>query len=225
MVTKGTIVDRVLTTLRQNSKDKGMSRRYVLHILEQKMKFLLSQKLRDRSLYRTEELYTTIECFEFEEMDAVECDIISFRMCDSVMKSRKKLPELIYSKYGDSVRMLTNLDYSTRLNKTTLSDYIRNKNRKGYRKEPLYYIKDDGYVYQLNSKAEVLPIQVLTTDTKTAEEISCNSTDSCKPALEYDFVGTDKLNEVVVQQTLQEILGSYMQIIPDENPDKNENVI
>lgn len=225
MTTKKAIVERVLTTLRQSSKDRGMSKRYVLHILEEKMKFLIAQKLRERSLYRTENLYTTIDCFEFEEVDTVKCEVIEFRLCKSIMKSKHKVPELIYSKYGDSVKMLSSLDYGTQIAKTNLSEYLRNKGRKGYQNKPLFYVKDDGYVYVVNSKIEVATLQVLTTDTKTATESSCEQADKCKPALEYTFTGTDKLSEVVVQQTLQEILGSYMQVRPDENPDKNENVL
>jgi hypothetical protein len=38
-----------------------------------------------------------------------------------------------------------------------------------------------------------------------------------------EFVGSDKLQELVVQETLKELLGSYMQIPTDNNPNNNEN--
>jgi len=66
-----------------------MSKRFVLHILEQKMTFFLSQKLRDRTLYRESNLFSVINCYELEKIDTVSCDIIEFKTCDVVMKGKK----------------------------------------------------------------------------------------------------------------------------------------
>lgn len=223
MSTKGKIADRILTTLRQTHKDREMSRRYVLYVAEEKMKFLLTQKLRDRSLYRESNIYTQINCVEFEKIDVVKCDIIEFRTCNSVMRSRKKLPEVIYSRYGDSIRMVSNLDHSITIDKTTPNDLVRNRNRKGYNKKPFYYITD-GYLYLVNTEMEVGYIELLTQDTKTAEDLDCGCTkNECKSSLDYPFIGSDKLVEVAIQQTLQELMGSYMQVRPDENPNGLEN--
>lgn len=225
MSTKKEIADRILTTLRQTNKDRFLSKRFVLNIAQEKMKFLLSQKLRDRSLYRESNIYTNINCVEFEEIDTVECDIIEFRMCKSIMKSKGKLPDIIYSRYGDSIRMVTNLDHTIKIGKTTPTDVIRNKHRKGYVEEPYYYIRD-GYLYLINTHLKRGFVELLTLDTKAAEELECGcNKEECKPALEYEFVGSDKLMEAVIQQTLQELSNSYLQIRPDENPNNNENVI
>lgn len=225
MATKKEISDRILTTLRQINKDRFLSKRFVLNIVQEKMKFLLSQKLSDRTLYREANLYTNINCVEFEEIDVVECDIIEFRLCKSIMKSKKKLPEIIYSRYGDSIRLVTNLDNTIKIDKTTPTDVIRNKHRKGYIENPYYYIRD-GYLYLINTQLKRGFVELLTLDTKSAEEMDCGcDKEECKPALDYEFIGSDKLMEVVLQQTLQELSNSYLQIQPDENPNNNENVI
>lgn len=222
MTLKRTIADRILTTLRLNSKDRFLSKRYILSVAEEKMKFLLSQKLRDRTLYREENIFSQIDCYEFEKIDRVKCDVIEFRTCNHVMKGKKKLPELIFSKFGDSIRLITNLENSEKIGKTTISDHIRNSKRAHYTEKPKYYIRD-GYPYIINSEIEAANIELLTLDKRAAEKASCGDNyDECKSALDYEFVGSDKLLEVVIQQTIQEIAGTYMQITPDENPDQNE---
>lgn len=222
MTTKGEIADRILTTLRRDSKDRFLSRRYVLNILEEKMTFLLSQKLRDRSLYRESNLYTTLECYEFEEIENIKCDIIEFRRCESIMKGKKKLPTLIYSRYGDSINYISNLDVSIEITETNPKKYINDKKRRSYKPKPMYYIKD-GFPYLVDTKMEVGEINLLTLDTERAEEVTCKGKDKCKPSIDYEFIGSDKLRDIAVQQTLQEIAGTFLQIQPDENPDNNEN--
>lgn len=225
VMNKKQVVDRVRTKLRQLSKDRWMSSRFILNILEEKTRFLLSQKLLDRTLYREANLYSQINCFEFDKVDRINCDIIEFRTCQKIMKSKKRLPELIYSRFGDSIRIVSNLDQTERLDKTTPTDYMRSKKRKFNFNPPMFYERD-GYLYLLNTQIEAAFIELLTLDTKTAEEIDCEcEKDECKSALEYPFIGSDKLKEVVIQQTVQDIAQTYLQIQPDEKPDNNENSV
>lgn len=207
-----------------NSKDRFVSRRFILAIAKEKMNFLLAQKLRDNTLYREENLYTEIDCVELEKIDKFKCDIVEFRSCNSVMRSVKKLPELIFSRYGDSIRMVTNIDSSIQIDRTTPTDYIKNKQRQGYRPKPAYYTKN-GYLYIVDSEIERLTVRLLTLDTQAAALMNCKKCDECKSILDYEFIGSDKLELIVAQQTLQELLGSYMQIPKDESPDMNEKSI
>ncbi|HLS52998.1 MAG TPA: hypothetical protein VK031_03430 [Tissierellaceae bacterium] len=218
------LTDSIITATRQNYRDRKMSRRYIISVYKRIMKDLIAQKIRDRSLYREENLYVDIDCYEFEEIENKKCDIIEFRMCESIMKGRKRLPELIYTRYGDSIRMVTNLDGSVKINKTTPSKYIRDRTRRSYRAEPQYYVRD-GYPYLLNTKMEAGTISVLTLEIEEAEKARCGDIDECKSSLDYPLIGSDKLINTAYQQTLQEILRAYIQVRPDENPDNNENNI
>lgn len=217
-------VDSILNNLRLNSKDRFVSRRHVLSIAKEKMRLLISQKLMERSLYRDSGIVKDISCFEMQEIDVVKCDIVEFRTCNKVMKSRKKLPEVIYSRYGDSIRMVTNLDTSLQITRTSPTDYLRDKVRDGYKPTPKYYVRD-GYLYIVDSEVEVVNVQIITLDTKGIETASCEGVDPCKPVIEYEFVGTDKLTEIVRGETLKELMGTYMQIHPDERPDNNQKSI
>lgn len=224
MNTHRDFADRIINSLKMNSKDRFVSRRFILAIAKEKMNFLLAQKLRDNTLYREENLYTEIDCVEMEKIDKFKCDIVEFKSCNSVMKSVKRLPELIFSRYGDSIRIVTNIDNSLQIDRTTPTDYIRSKQRQGYRPKPMYYTKD-GYLYVVDSEIERLNVRLLTLDTQGAAEANCKKCDECKSVLDYEFIGSDKLEMIVVQQTLQELMGSYMQIAKDENPDMNSKSI
>lgn len=217
--------DKVLTMLRLTSKDRYISRRLVLSVLWEKMTYLLSQKLRDRTLYREENLYKTIDCVEFEPVRGHSCDIVEFRNCKKLMRSKKPLKGLIYSRYGSSIRMVTNLDSTIRLERTTPADYIRNVRRKGYKPEPAFYEKE-GYIYLLETTMERGIIDLMTINLKEAEKLdSCHKKQNCKSILDYEFVGSDKLREIAVQEAYKEITSLYLSIQPDENPDNNENRI
>lgn len=223
MLTEGKLADRILNTLRRTFKDRHTSRRFVLNIAKEKMKFFLAQKLSDITLYREENIYTTIPCLEMEEITSVNCPIVEFRRCNIIMRSKKKLPELIFSKYGDSIRLVSNVDDSERIDKTTPVKYINDSKRQGNNNnKPAYYVREDGHLYIVNKYIEVVNVQPLTLYRAEARKASCEECDECMSPLDFEFVGSDKLQELVVQETLKELIGTYLQIPPDPNPNNNE---
>jgi hypothetical protein len=223
MATEGKLADRLLNALRRKSKDRFMSRRYVLHIAREKMKFFLAQKLSDMTLYREENIFTDIPCLEMEQIRSVDCPIVEFKRCSIIMKSKEKLPELIFSRYGDSIRLVSNVDDSEKIDRTTPLKYINDRKRKPNNNKPYYYVREDGHLYIVDRYIEVVNVQPLTLDRMGAKKASCEKCDECISPLDMEFVGSDKLQELVVQETLKELLGSYMQIPTDNNPNNNEN--
>ena len=144
MATYGDIVSRISNSLNSVSKDNRIPKRYILKVVKDISTFLIAQKLGDRSLYKESNPYITISCFELEPIEVVKCDIIEFRRCKSIMKSKHKLPRLIDSKYGASLKEVTALDDETEFKFTTPAQYRRDKNR-GESDYKYYYIKD-GYL-------------------------------------------------------------------------------
>lgn len=194
-----------------------LSRRYVLKTLQNKASFLISQKLNDKSLYRESTLFTTLDCFELKKQDVYKCSILEFRSCKKLMKSKKKLPNLIFSKYGSSILEVTSVDGEHVFKPITASQYRINKKRKtdGV-KQDFYYIKD-GYLYLPDSDVEIVSIVLLTLDLYEKEQCSECSDDKCKSAWEHEFIVPNKLLEVVVSETLKE-LSLNRQIQEDQNP-------
>lgn len=234
-MTNGEIVSRIVNDLRFLNKDEHISRRYILSIAQSKAKFLMSQKLRDMSLYREENLYRTIRCFPLRQESIVECGILEFRRCEKLMKSVNKLPELIYSRYGGSILSVTTIDGNREFTPITLRQYRLLKDRKygAYANKYMYYT-DGSYLYLPDSDIKAVNVTLLTISESDVEALSecdgySNNTvgdginnNRCRTIWEYEFICSDKLLEAVIQDTLNEVASTYRQIVPDENPNLDE---
>jgi hypothetical protein len=220
-VTNSEFTSRVLNGLNSLSKDDKISRRYILHVGKQKSMFYISQKLNDRSLFREDNIYTTLDCFEVERIESVKCDIIEFRQCKSIMKSKKKLPKLIYSRYGNTLKEVTTIDGEKEFKPTTPSQYRRDKNRVSGTDYINYYVKD-GYLYLLDTEIQIVNLYLLTVETADLDNASSCSTPGCKSLWEYDFIIPDKLEELIIAETVKEI-AMKKQLPADENPNLNNN--
>ncbi len=214
-------VSRVISGLNSLSKDDRISKRHILSVGRGKSEFLISQKMADRSLYREDNIFKTIDCFKLERINVTKCDIIEFRNCKNIMKSVKKLPKLIYSKYGNSLKDVTTIDNEIDFKFTTPSQHRRDKNRQGTQDYISYYVKD-GYLYLLDTEVEVVNLYMITLETDKIDKISDCSDKICKSLWDYEFVYPSKLEEPIIQETIKEIVGKKG-IPADTNPNLDNN--
>lgn len=222
-MTNAEIVSRVRNGLNSISKDDRISRRYILHVAKQKATFLISQKLNDRSLFREDNLYKTVDCFEMESVDVIRCEILEFRRCKSIMKSKCKLPKLIYSRYGGSLKEVITADGEKEFKPITPSQYRRDKNRVEGSDYIYYYVKD-GYLYLLDTEIELVSLYLISMELDSLEEGCCcnDNLEECKSLWDYEFNVPDKLEEAVVGEAIKEVAMSK-QMPRDENPNSNNN--
>lgn len=222
-MTNAEIVSRVRNGLNSISKDDRISRRYILHVAKQKATFLISQKLNDRSLFREDNLYKTVDCFEMESVDVIKCEILEFRRCKSIMKSKCKLPKLIYSRYGGSLKEVITADGEKEFKPITPSQYRRDKNRVEGSDYIYYYVKD-GYLYLLDTEIELVSLYLISMELDSLEEGCCcnDNLEECKSLWDYEFNVPDKLEEAVVGEAIKEVAMSK-QMPRDENPNSNNN--
>lgn len=224
-MTNEELVSRIVNSIKALNKDEHISRRYILRTARNKAKFFMSQKLRDISLFREDNLFTSINCFELKPDEIVRCNVVEFRRCHSLMKSKCKLPDLIYSKYGNSIDSIVTIDGMTEFLPIDLTQYRLNQKRQysNFVKQNYFYIQD-GYLYLPDCEIEAVDIVLITTEPELVDEIStcnCNkdkNKENCKSVWEHNFVCSDKLLEPVIQETLRDILASNKQIVEDENP-------
>lgn len=222
-MTNSEIVSRVRNGLNSISKDDRISRRYILHVAKQKATFLISQKLGDRSLFREDNLYKTVDCFEMEPVDVVRCEILEFRRCKSIMKSKCKLPKLIYSRYGNSLKEVITADGEKEFKPITPSQYRRDNNRLEKPEYIYYYVKDD-YLYLLDTEIELVSLYLISMNLDYLEEgCGCKeNSEECKSLWDYEFNVPDKLEEAIVGETIKEV-AMTKQLPRDENPNSNNN--
>lgn len=220
-MTNAEFVSRVINGLNSLNKDQRISRRYILHVGRQKSTFYISQKMADKSLYREDNLYQTLECFPLEKIEVTKCNIIEFRNCNIIMKSKKRLPRLINAKYGNSLKEVTSIDDLTELKATTPSQYRRDKQRQGTDDYVKYYVKD-GYLYILDREIYRVNLYLLTVETNKIEELSDCKKCSCDSLWDFDFITPDKMEEIVIQETIKEV-SLRLQVPVDSNPNLDEN--
>lgn len=217
------IVSIVVNQLKYTNKDEHISRRFVLRKLRENARNLISQKLRDKSLFREDTLESWIECLEMERIDSVKCDIIEFKNCKDIMVSKKKLPEVIYSKFGAGLTKTYSIDGEREYDYITLRQYNLNKHRRQVNNK-YFYIKDDR-LYLPDSTVERVNIPVITLETEKIPGInSCDNSNDCRSIWEFEFIGSDRFLQNIIGLTVQELAQTHKRIPEDENPNMDSNI-
>ena len=222
---KKSAVSKVITTLRLKSADEHISRRYILKLLEDSAKNLISHKLLDRSIGQEYNLYSQLTCVEMRRIEKIECPFIEFNTCSILMKSVKPLPESVYSRLGASIKEVTSIDGQYDFTVVEPRQYRRNKERKYQQKKQIYcFVDSDRHLYIADHEIYAVNVKEITMDTHLVDGFnSCKKCDECKSPWLSPFICPDKLISTVFNEVYQ-TLGVYKQIPPDENQNGNENI-
>ncbi len=211
-------VSEISGILKSNNKDNKIPRRLILKVGQDSATFLIAQKLLDRTISQETNLYTTIPCFEFKQIDVKKCPSLEFRMCKTLMKSVKPLPKLVFSRLGASVRDIVSLDGNFTFSFVDEAQYRRNKNRQQLKNQVFVYLGTDNHLYIPDREIHSLDLTILTLDTTNIEDCSsCLEKDGCKSNWDATFVVADKILEAVKDITIQR-LSITRSIVPDDNP-------
>ena len=223
MPTNKEIVSRVKNQLRLLTKDSDLNDRYILFTAQNIAESYLSKRARNRSLFRQTNLYKTVSCVEMISVDTFSCDIVEFKSCKKLRRSKKKLPKLIYSRYGGSIKEVTTIDGSVEFKPSTTAQYRRDSKRLRLGDYKFFYIQDD-YLWIPDSEIEAVNIYVLALDLFDLEEMSeCSSFDgNCQSAWEFEFVINSDLLEQVIRETIEQV-SVPVQIPEDEKPNLDLN--
>lgn len=223
-MTQGEFVSRVINESKSLTKDDHISRRYILFTGKNKVKTYLSQKFDELSLFREDGIIQSINCLQMIPQNTVDCGIVEFSRCKSLMRSRYKLPETIFGKKGAGVVSVSTLDGTYNYKYSTVKSYARSLRRKYKSKQDSFYYIVDGYLYLPNSKTEMVDIRIISLEEKVSEQLSgCEECDECKSNWDYTFVVPDRMLEPVIRDTINEIVSINKRIVSDENPNLDSN--
>ena len=215
------LVSRISNQLRMITKDENISDRLVLNTAKSIARKFITQKTQRRSIDRDMSLYKEVKCIEFETIDTFSCKFIEFQSCEKLSRSKVKFSDLIFTRYGSSVKELYSIDRRNNFSESTLYQYRNNSERKGgdITEQNKFYILDN-YIY-VTDEVEALSGLVLVLDQYELEE-ACGCTENCKSVWDFEFVCPDSVLEDVISYTIQNMMMTK-QIQPDENPNLNEN--
>lgn len=227
MATYREIVSRIQNSLNTLTKDTFIPRRFILSVFKSKAEFFMAQKLYDKTLFRETSLFKWISCITMIEDDIIKCDKMEFKRCKSLMKSKKKLPKLLWSKYGSSIILVTNLDGTKNYDLISQTDYlnlIRRPNSEKFKgKYAILY--PDNILYIPDSEVKKINVLIYTLDEKADDISDCDDCEDCNDCESYwdkEVSISDKMREVVFQETLKEV-AMRVQIPLDANDNMDPN--
>lgn len=209
------VVSRIKNQLNLLTKDQQVNDRFILFTAQNIATTFISQKLKEMSLFREFNLYKEVPCIDMEKVDTKLCGIFEFSNCSTLIKSKKKIPNLIYSRLGSSIKEVTSIDSDFKFYPSTISDYRNNSKRKGFKKGNHFYIKDD-YLYIPDVSLKKINILILSLDHYELDQVS-ECCDNCQSAWDYDFITPSKLLEPIIESTVNQLIITK-QIPKDENP-------
>ncbi len=221
--TNGDFISAVRNGLRLLNKDDYTSARYILSIATPYVEFIVNNRLLWK-FFRDRGVFTLVKCVEMKRIKKVECEIAEFRLCDKIMSSKKKLPDIMNTKMGFAIEYIMNIINDKEYEPLrSPADYKNNKLRQFGHLFQYYYVSDE-YLYILNTTAERINMSAAFLDEEEAKCLSdCDDDcDECGSKLDDKFVCPSEFRSTVIEQTVQFIAGGK-QLPEDSNPDMDSN--
>lgn len=223
-MTYNEVISRIQNTFNALNKDSYIPKRYILSVLKSKAEFIMSQKFNDKSLFRETNLFTWLNCVEMKEVDTYKCGVVEIEDCGKVMQTKIELPNLIWSRYGASILMVTNITNSKKYQLISPSEFLNLKDRSNFDKFRGKYaiLYPDNKIIIPDNTVKKINVLLYTLDEKIISYNNCDGSNDCKSYYEADFNVPDKLKETVIQEAIKEI-SLRIQIPKDEVPSGNSN--
>lgn len=220
-------VSTIVNDLKHLTKDEHISKRYILTTGQMNARFLMSQKMGDRSLFRNKSLFRTVKCLKLSPKKDIECLGVRIPSCESIMVSDEKVNGLIYGRYGNSIVSVSSIDGGCNFMEISPSAYrglCFRPYAKYVSKYRDYFYEVDGRIYVPNSTVEAVDVTYIPYDESEIElQSGCIDHCECKPIWDYEFICPDELLASVKKATLQEVsIGRG--ISEDENPNLDSNI-
>ena len=161
----------------------------------------------------------TAICIEFEKVKGEDC--CGMKLNCEVMKSRKKVPNILENLYGLSVLRAGNLigtrDFNyIKLEQLKYQQYFR------YAKNTIKYTLKDGYIYifgkDLPEKGEILAVLE-----NPLEYKGCTKTNDCESYLDKNFPIDTTLLDDIINKTTLEVFNYFGKGINDIHNDSRES--
>lgn len=225
-ITNRQIISDITNDLRALDLDDRVSKKYILSKLRSYASLFIKRDADTRRLLNIAEIWTNIPCVELCEAPLVDCCDIDIPQCKTVMKSRKKIPELLQTLYKELIQVFNPI-YSKEFVATTPQQYKNIISREFVDQRIKYYWLSNGYLIVPDAMVSTVTIRGVFLNPSEALKLnSCLSVDdasNCVGILDQPFTCPDYLISVVKQETLKDLFNFYKRITVDEEPNLNTN--
>lgn len=177
----------------------------------------LKRESESRKLYKNSSLYYTLpKCVEMIEVPLSECS--TYFTCNTIRRSKTKLPEHFSSSYGSFLNIF-NVLRNGRYIETTINQYI-NKSKLRYKVPNTYYFWiENGYLFIPDSDVEQVVVSGIFQNMYALLDYQESK---CTKLLDLSLPFPDFIVSLISEQVINKF-SSNLKIPSDENPNMNIN--
>lgn len=206
------------------SDDSRLSNRHIYSKLKSSRIRVISQQLSKKQIVN-QWCYQSI-VIKLTSVPIHECANISSDTC-KVLRSETPIPQIFTNMDMHLIQSVTSIDGSQEFGITTWEDLRYKKGRKYTQDIPEYFLKN-GYIYITNKKVlDVVLITALFNDpieAKIYSNLCGEEYTSCLSYLDYDFAIDGKLEDVIIDMTVNEFLYNFSQTRDDRQNNASDDI-
>jgi len=222
----------IISMLRKNNIDDWVSPRFVISEARDIASLFIKQDNNIRKIFNLIEGFSEIPCLTLEEVPIISCSGIDVRLCDKMMKSTRKLPDVFSTPFGGIFKTVASPNLSEFMIGKTPREWCNIQKREVKDKTKYYYFFIDGYFYIPIPKGQDLAIEEIRIEGyfKDKYEVylfnqqgcqDCKET--CPKPLDFEFVAPFYLVDNIKKELLDRFMRTYERIQPDTYPNQNSN--
>lgn len=227
-------IDDITTSVKATSSDGYLPSRYIYYEAQNiTSDFLRKDNDAKKKLSRLQDGWSSIECIDLQEVHVIECADIDVRLCDKMMKSVNRLPNMYTYSYGNIIDHIASPNFSYFFDPVTPRQWNNIQKRKYKDLNKYYYFILDNYIYFPIPKSVDLPMENVRMKAyfmdkwevdkfvNIADCGNCKREEVCKSPLDYEMVIPSYLIADVKKELLNRLLGSYFKLSQDNYPNLN----
>lgn len=218
----------IASEIKTISADDFLSPRFIYYEMQNIIgDFLKKDQDAKRKLSLVTEGWNEIEGVELEEVPTISCPDIDVRLCERMMRSKKRLPPTFTYTFGNIIKHVASPNFSYFFNQTTPRQWGNIQKLKTKDKNKYYYFFIGGYIYlpipsNVDLAIENVRIEAYFIDQHEVEKFKsetacndCKKIDLCKSPLDYDVVCPFYLLDSVKTTLLNRLANIYLKVTPD----------
>lgn len=197
--------------------------------------FLKKDQDAKRKLFKVSDGWSELQCLELEEIPVIDCPEIDVRICEKLMKSKQRLPETYSYSFGNIIKHVASINFSTFYDPVTPRQWSAIQKREFKNPNKYYYFFLDGYLYIPIPKKQSIAVESVRIDAYfiskwEVAQFNVNNPDckeckgdACKSPLEYDLVIPNYLINDVKKELLSRLYNMFLRSPVDAYPNLNPN--
>ncbi len=205
--------------LKELHVDSNMPNMYYWNKLQAKSSLFMQRESDGLELSRVQRLHQILSCIKMEQAPLID-DCCGVKSCYTVMRSSYEIPPIYSDSHGVIIKRLTTLDESKEIKLVTPQQLLRMKKdtNSKYDKQ-IYAFYRNNRIYLVNKKYPVLKMEAMFKyDLDTIPKYDCGEQiRSCVKLIDTEWIIPSKLEDIIINTIIQEILQGYKQIPADPN--------